>query len=227
MPRLSKAARARRLQDARADVSPRTVGGSADSGSVIGTGTISAGELAAAAPAVELPPELGQEFSSEADRRAGGSVAEQAEAAADAAAGEPAPELGGAAPTPDFVPPALTPEQLLALVETGKGLLVTLAGKAWKIPDDRVAELAKLDPSTRATLAIFAPDAVRYLPALSSNAPILGAVCFAGFLALDLYQTSLRLRAERAELAAPAGSPAAPRDAHGSRIVGAENLPTL
>lgn len=228
MPRLRKTARSGRRSDARRDESQLAPAPAADAGSVVGSGVVTASELNAGATD-QLPAELAAEFAKDSAGGAGGSVVDQAQASADAAAGA-APAVGAdqapaSADGPLPASPALTAEQLLALCETGKALLVTLVGKAWKIPDEKLAELGKLDPSTRATLRIFAPDATRYLPAFTQNAPAIGAACFAGFLALDLYQTSRRLRDARPQETAGATRPASPRDAHGSRIVGAENLP--
>lgn len=82
------------------------------------------------------------------------------------------------------------------LVAAGKQILVAWYVQQHPELDARlVATAGELPASTRATLRTFAPQVARYLPALNANAPLVGALCFAGILAADLFGTWSKLKA--------------------------------
>lgn len=116
-------------------------------------------------------------------------------------AGELGGEAARAAAGADFAPePAsMSPAELVGLLELAKGLLVRAVGAAVKAPAELVEELAPIPPVTKSLLDRFAVDAVRYLPALNANAPLVGAVAFGALAALDIYGATKRLRAAGAE----------------------------
>lgn len=96
------------------------------------------------------------------------------------------------APAP---PATMDPAELVGLVELAKGLLVRAVGASVKAPTELIEQLAPIPPMTRQLLDRFAVDAVKYLPALNANAPLVGALAFAGLVALDLYGATKRLKA--------------------------------
>lgn len=123
--------------------------------------------------------------------------------------GEAAREAAGAGTAPE--PVTMSPAELVGLLELAKGLLVRAVGAAVKAPAELVEELAPIPPVTRTLLDRFAVDAVRYLPALNANAPLIGAVAFGALAALDIYGATKRLRAAGAEAQREQRARSAPR----------------
>ena len=116
----------------------------------------------------------------------------------------------------------LTGAQLLDLCDMSKGLLVRLLGNSWKLDAVLVEKLAPINPATRSLLSNFADQAAQYLPAANANAPLIGALAFAGLLAGDLFSTWSKLKADRQKAAATEerGTPVLAT----SPVIGAEDI---
>lgn len=139
------------------------------------------------------------------------------------------PDLGGAAQASAFgadqaaaPDQRMTGQQLVELVAMSKGLLVRLAARSLKVPAEVVEQLAPIQPGTKALLSGFADQAASYLPALNANAPLIGALAFAGVLAADLMGAwnGLKAASPKAQAQRADADQAQPR----STVVGAEDI---